>query len=249
MTMMSANPIVARLSVTVEPYGDSAVLVHSAGTDRDQRRRDIAMFRRSVLERRPPGVTDVVSGLESVLVEFDPTRTNSDDVLFAARLIAELPVPKHDDRDALQFEVPIVVDEITAPDLAEVAAELELSPTELVDVMVSSEFTIALLAAAMAPMMEGLRVRRPVRRQADPRTDVPAGSIMIAGVNAIIQPFPGPSGWRVVGRTPQTIVDIRRELPTAFSPGDRIRFRVITSTEANSLLGTFLQPTRAGVAW
>ncbi len=84
----------------------------------------------------------------------------------------------------------------------------------------------------MAPMMDGHRTATGIRRRAQPRTDVAPGSIMVAGTNAIIQPFPGPTGWRVIGRTPHTIVDIRQSPPTSFGPGDAVTFVRIGSHQA-----------------
>jgi inhibitor of KinA len=66
---------------------------------------------------------------------------------------------------------------------------------------------------------------------------------MIAGTHAIIQPFPGPTGWRVVGRTPHTIVDISRPAPVSFGIGDVVRFVPVTKDEATASAGSFLLPT------
>lgn len=70
---------------------------------------------------------------------------------------------------------------------------------------------------------------------------------MIAGTNAIIQPFPGPTGWRVVGRTPHTIVDISRPDPVSFGTGDIVRFVPVTRDEACALDAGFLLPTEEAV--
>ncbi|WP_043677662.1 5-oxoprolinase subunit B family protein [Streptomyces xylophagus] len=231
-------------AVTVEPFGDSAVMVTVPHPEQAIRRTAIVAFRERFLAHRPPGVLDVVSGLESLLVEFDPLQTTLPHVEYAVRLLAERP-PVHEPlraRTALRFAVPVVFDEETGPDLASVAEELGVAPTEVVEAIAESTFTIALLGAAMAPMMDGLRVPRPVRRRAEPRTDVAPGAIMIAGTNAIIQPFPGPTGWRVVGRTPYTIVDISRPEPVSFGTGDVVRFVPVTRDEAAALGADFLLP-------
>ncbi|WP_262059814.1 5-oxoprolinase subunit B family protein [Streptomyces sp. STR69] len=231
-------------AVTVEPFGDSAVMVTVPHPDPVIRRTAIVAFRERFLAHRPPGVLDVVSGLESLLVEFDPLETALPHVEYAVRLLAErLPVQERlRTRTALRFAVPVVFDEETGPDLASVAEELGVAPAEVVEAIAESTFTISLLGAAMAPMMDGLRVPRPVRRRAEPRTDVAPGALMIAGTNAIIQPFPGPTGWRVVGRTPHTIVDISRPEPVSFGTGDVVRFVPVTRDEAAALDAGFLLP-------
>lgn len=233
--------------ITVEPFGDSAVMVTLANADQAIRRAGLIAFRDRFLARRPHGVLDVVSGLESLLVEFDPLETSPRHLEYAARLLADLgpltatEVPSAERR----FAIPVVFDADTGPDLASVAEEVSLTPDEVVEAITGATFTICLLGAAMAPMMEGLLLPRPVRRRAEPRTDVAPGAIMIAGTNAIIQPFPGPTGWRVIGRTPHTIVDISRPGPVSFGTGDVVRFVPVTRDEAAALHGTFLLPEEA----
>lgn len=232
---MSAFPL------AIAEYGDGAVMVTVRSPEEAERRRLIGEFRERVLTDIPPGVDDVVSGLDSLLVEFDPLTTTSEQVSFALGALGRADGASGSRHEPAHLVVPIVVDEQTAPDLADVAEELGLTPDKVIGRLESSTLTVNLLAAAMAPMMDGLDVPQSVRRQATPRTDVPPGSIMIAGRNAIIQPFPGPTGWRVIGRSPLTIVDITRDSPVSFAPGDRIEFRRITDAEAEPLRGTFLE--------
>jgi KipI family sensor histidine kinase inhibitor len=226
----------------VVEYGDSAIMVTVDSPDADLRQRRVVELRDAFTSHRPPGVTDVVSGLESFLVEYDPIRTGPDQLIHSISLISELP-PTAGSRNSRVFDLPVCFDDDTAPDLPTVADELGLSAEETISQLVEGEFSIVLLAAAMAPMMSGLSLPAPVSRQRQPRTNVPEGSIMIAGRHAIIQPFPGPTGWRVVGRTPLTIVDIARAAPTAFAPGDILRFTRIDTTEFEGLRGGFLTGT------
>jgi len=232
------------LPIEVESFGDSAVMVTIRDDDARARRREIIAFRERLLARRPFGVTDVVSGLESLLVEFDPLITAPGHVDYAARLLAELASRQADAEHGPvnAFTIPVVFDDTTGPDLGSVAEELGITVDEVVDAITSSTFTIALLGAAMAPMMDGLNTPRPVRRRAEPRTNVAPGSIMIAGTNAIIQPFAGPTGWRVVGHTPHKIVDITRDVPIGYATGDVVRFERISRENARVLDGSFLAP-------
>ncbi|WP_328609214.1 allophanate hydrolase subunit 1 [Amycolatopsis sp. NBC_00345] len=238
--MTTAQPT----TITVEPFGDSAVMVTVPHADQAVRRAAIVAFRERFLARRPPGVLDVVSGLESLLIEFDPLETSPRHVEYAARLLAESPATDDAGQRRLvhEFAIPVVFDDETGPDLVSVADEAGLAPGEVVEAIAESVFTVSLLGAAMAPMMDGLRMPRPVRRRAEPRTDVAPGAVMIAGTHAIIQPFPGPTGWRVVGRTPHTIVDITRPEPVSFGTGDLVRFVPVSPAEATALQGSFLLP-------
>jgi allophanate hydrolase subunit 1 len=136
----------------------------------------------------------------------------------------------------------MVINDEFAPDLTGVAEELGLSREATLEAFTSSVLTINLLAAAMAPMMAGVQFPGQVSRCAEPRTDVAAGSVMVAGTSAIIQPFPGPTGWKVIGRTPLTICDIHEDPATSYRPGDRVRFSVIPESGWAELEGQFLRP-------
>jgi len=241
--MVTDATVVRPLPVSIEQYGDAAVMVTITDVDAARRAADIVDLRDRLLERRPFGVTDVVSGLESLLIEFDPLATAAEHVEYAVRLLAELPPSTAVEQVVVQrFVIPVVVDEQAGPDLLELAAEWGVDAETVIDHVLRSTLTISLLGAAMAPMMAGLATVRPIRRRAEPRTDVPPGSIMVAGTNAIIQPFPGPTGWRVIGRTPLTIVDIHRADPVSFATGDEVRFERISREDAVLLDGAFLEP-------
>ncbi|WP_160318885.1 carboxyltransferase domain-containing protein [Arthrobacter sp. ERGS1:01] len=149
-----------------------------------------------------------------------------------------------DVREANTFLIPVDFREEFAPDLAEVAGELGLAPEDVIRVFTGSSLRISLLAAAMAPMMDGVDFPAPVSRCALPRTNVPAGSIMVAGNNAIIQPFPGPSGWKVIGRTPLRICDIAEQPAITYAAGDSVSFTAIGPLQWARYEGRFLRPVK-----
>ncbi|WP_200849254.1 allophanate hydrolase subunit 1 [Curtobacterium sp. 18060] len=228
--------------LTTMPFGDAAIMI-AGGAEAGARERVRAVGR--ALERRMPhGVTELVAGLDSLLIRFDPLRTRAESIEDVIRLLDETTGVDNtvSSTAGRTFTIPVVFDAGAGPDLEPVASELEQSVDDLVAAVTGTMFNVVLLAAGMAPMMEGGRFDRPVRRGTQPRTNVPAGSIMLAGQNAIIQPFPGPTGWRVIGRTPHVVVDIAREDAAAILPGDRIRYRAVSRDEAERIGAAFLSP-------
>ncbi|WP_138418272.1 5-oxoprolinase subunit B family protein [Sinomonas gamaensis] len=227
---------------SVTPYGDSAVLLTPTSTDPAERRLAATRLRAAVAHHRPRGVVDLAAGLESLLVEFDPLQVSHDLLEDTLLLIAETSDHVAEAGDAREFVIPTVFGGDHSPDLPSVASELGLTVEETITTFTGSVLTINLLASAMAPMMAGVQFPRQLARLAEPRTDVPSGSIMVAGTNAIIQPFPGPTGWRVIGRTPLTICDISRDPAVSFRPGDTVRFTAIPQERWDELAGEFLEP-------
>jgi len=77
----------------------------------------------------------------------------------------------------------------------------------------------------------GLPESWPIPRLPTPRTRTPAGSVALADGMTGIYPAELPGGWRIIGRTPATLFDPRREPPVYLEPGDRVRFEPITLEE------------------
>jgi KipI family sensor histidine kinase inhibitor len=235
------------LEIEATPFGDSALMLKALAATPEERQAGSRRLRELVFNLQPHGLLDVVAGVDSVLVEFDCLAVSHAQLTQTIRLAAAGSGPDLADtgRPAGLFVIPVVVSEAFSPDLPEVAAELGISPEAVLDILENSELSINLLASAMAPMMGTLPFPGQVSRCREPRTNVDPGSVMVAGTSAIIQPFPGPSGWKVIGRTPLTVCDIREDPATSYTPGDRVRFRVIPESEWQALEGQFLRPATA----
>lgn len=224
------------------PFGDSALMVSLSSGTAEERQSGSRRLREILLDVRPHGLLDVVAGVDSILVEFDCLAVSHGQLAQTIRLAAagglEGDGPAQGGK---HFVIPMVVNEAFSPDLADVAEELGISQAAVLGHLEASELNINLLASAMAPMMGRVEFPGQVSRCKEPRTNVDPGSVMVAGTNAIIQPFPGPTGWKVIGRTPLLICDIREDPPTSFKPGDTVRFKVVPESEWGRLEGQFLR--------
>lgn len=226
------------------PFGDSALMLKVATTDVEERQAGGRRLQEILLDVRPHGLLDVVAGVDSLLVEFDCLAVSHAQLTQTIRLAVAGTGRRRSEpgRTAELFVIPMVVNEAFSPDLPDVAEELGISQEAVLRIVEDSELSINLLASAMAPMMGTVRFPGQVSRCKEPRTNVDSGSVMVAGTSAIIQPFPGPTGWKVIGRTPLTVCDIREDPPTSYMPGDRVRFRIVSSSEWERLEGRFLRP-------
>jgi KipI family sensor histidine kinase inhibitor len=204
--------------------GDSAVVVRAAGTDAERKWEFVHALADAVEAAGLDGVYGAVPAYDSLLVEFDCTRTDHATVREAIRRAAL--GQRSVRRPAAQsFVVPVVYGGEYGPDLPEVARQLGISEREVVELHCAAPLTIRCLGApAGAPMMDGPAFPRPVPRLGSPRTSVPPGSIAVAGRQAVICPVRSPGGWPLLGRTPLRVLDLAAEPFTAYRPGDRFRF-------------------------
>jgi inhibitor of KinA len=68
-----------------------------------------------------------------------------------------------------------------------------------------------------------------------PRRQVAAGSVGMAGNQTGIYPQPSPGGWRIIGRTPVHLFDLRRPKPFMINAGDQVQFVPIDMEEFSHL--------------
>jgi len=83
--------------------------------------------------------------------------------------------------------------------------------------------------------MGGLDAKLAVPRRGEPRAVVPMGSVAIANEQTVIYPYAIAGGWNIIGRTPLVVFDVKREQPSLFAAGDRVRFRAISGAEFEAL--------------
>jgi KipI family sensor histidine kinase inhibitor len=208
----------------VRPFGEAAFLVDVDGPEAAQG------LRRALVAEPIAGVIDLVPGRESLLVEFDARA--ADARALEAELASRSPMPAATSRLRL---IPVVYD---GPDLAEVAALVGVSETELIEAHAAGDHRV--LFGGFAPgfaYVGGLPERWRIPRLATPRTRTPAGSVAVADGMTGIYPTDLPGGWRVIGRTPVTLFDPRRLPPAYLEAGDRVTFRAIPAGDWDRWIG------------
>jgi KipI family sensor histidine kinase inhibitor len=216
---------ISGVRLCTENYGDSAVLASAITGDAEQRWRAVQRLADLLVAAPPTGFADVVATYDSVFVAFDPTVTTHREMVRALRATA-----RRDGQGATvlrprRFLVPVCFGGEYGPDLPAVAEELGLTVTEVISLHESTDWVVRFRGSPVcAPMMDGAPYATGVRRLPHPRTRVPAGSVAVAGRQAVIYPVMSPGGWRLIGRTPLRLVDVDRRPPVAYQPGDRLRF-------------------------
>jgi KipI family sensor histidine kinase inhibitor len=81
------------------------------------------------------------------------------------------------------------------------------------------------------PYLAGLPENLAIPRRANPRKEVPAGSVAIGGTQTGIYPAKSPGGWHVIGRTSLRLFDPAKNPPAFLQMGDVIHFHAMTGRE------------------
>lgn len=202
-----------------------------------------ALARWLVDEGESVGISGLIPTYDSLLVEFDPALSSTQEVGTLTTLglecvqknALELPPARH-------FDVPVFYGGEDGPDLEFVASLMGWSTDELIDAHTAKTYTIRCFGSpAASPMMDAPSLPKPVPRLSSPRANVPAGVVSLAGRQAVIAPAAAPGGWRVIGRTPLELLRREQDPPVPYRPGDTLRFHRIGWDEFERLRGRILE--------
>lgn len=219
-------------SPEVRLAGDAALLMEFGDRPDPKTNRAVHQTARALTQAAIAGVWGVVPAYTTLLVEFDP------DVIRAAALKERLLALELDDiaDNPRCFEIPTAYGGTFGLDFDEVAARLHLPPEDLIAEHARHPYQIYCLGFSPGFPLAGLlpeSLRLP--RRASPRTQVPAGSVAIAGFQTGVYPSESPGGWHLIGRTPARLFYRDREPPVLYAPGDVLRFRPIDAEEYRHL--------------
>ncbi|TMF79553.1 MAG: 5-oxoprolinase subunit PxpB [Chloroflexi bacterium] len=206
------------VKVRIHPLGDTALLAE-LGTRLDTAVNTRSIALASALKKRRD-VRQAVAGAASVTVQFDPDQVTHVALAAAIRRLASKRPPMEE--PGRLHRIPVVYD---GPDLQAVASALGLSQQKVVEIHSRPIYRAFLIGfvpgwAYLGPLPDELVLpRRP-----DPRRQVPAGSVAIAGHQTGIYPLNSPGGWHLIGRTSVRLFLPDSDPPSLFRAGDRVKF-------------------------
>lgn len=216
----------------VKPVGDTAILVSFGDTIDPAVFDHILALEAALLAESLQGLVETVPAYTTLLLILDPLVTDAE-TLAAAALALSARTTAVSTAGSLHH-IPMCTDADLAPDLADAADRLGLSPEALIDTHLATEFRVYMYGFAPGyAYMDGVASALHLPRKAVPVRSRPPGTIMIAGGQCLITTLPMPTGWWVIGvtRTPVLRPDDAR--PFLFQPGDRVRFTRQSRAEFN----------------
>jgi len=205
------------------PFGDTALVCEAPppATLDCQRR----VWAAAQAARDWPHVLEVVPGMNNLTIVFDPLETASEEL--AERLRAAWDAAGNSAAAGRAVEVPVQYGGEFGPDLAVVASHTGLSTREVVERHAGGDYTVFFLGFQPGfAYMGGLHESLHTPRRAEPRLEVPAGSVGIGGAQTGLYPAVSPGGWQLIGRTEVPLFDPARTPPTLLQPGDQVRFTI-----------------------
>ncbi len=226
----------SRLPFRIFPLGDSAVTIEFGDTiSADINDKAIALS--EYFESNPfPGFIESVPAFASTTIYYDLVQVNRAFPSYAtafeavahkvSNIVNEL--GEKVEVEPRRIKIPVDFSSSAALDLDELTEKTGLGRDQFLDIFLSREYRVYMLGflpgfTYMGEVDE--RIASP--RKQTPRTEVPKGSVGIAGRQTGIYSLASPGGWQIIGRTDVEMFTPQADSPTLLRAGDLVKFEPI----------------------
>ena len=225
---------------TISLLGDSAILINFENKIDETVNSKVLHLFYKLKEKSLPFVKDIVPAYSSLVIFYDLLIMNNKNTVNKIslkiftdqikKLIAE--DIKISSLTSGKIKIPVCYSEKYALDLQHLSKQKGLAPDEIVRLHTTKKYRVYMIGflPGFAYMGEvDKKIAMP--RKAQPRTNVEAGSVGIAGMQTGIYPLDSPGGWQIIGKTPIKLFNKENVDPVLLQPGDEIEFYSITEDE------------------
>jgi KipI family sensor histidine kinase inhibitor len=215
-------PLTPKLDISF--YGDSAILVsYNMGRYSEAIYETVTNLADTLTT--DPIWTNIIPAYDSLMVTFNPTRLSLADA--KAKVEAALAQSQIRDKPAKKepIDIPVFYGGENGPDMATICQSASLNEEQVIKRHSQIIYRVCMMGfipgfAFLSKTDKALHHRR----HATPREKVAPGSVGIANWQTGIYGLESPGGWQIIGRTPLTLFDAKRDNPFLLNAGDWVRF-------------------------
>lgn len=236
----------APFAYTISACGDQAVTISFGNTINEVINKYVLQVFTSIQQKTIPGVKDIIPAYSSITVVYNtPYIINQlkagSAYTYIVNLLEEMLLTAVDNRveENNIVKIPACYDAAFAPDLQNIATQKNMRVEDVVAAHTNKVYRVYMLGFLPGFTYMGMvdeSISMP--RLATPRTNVPAGSIGIAGTQTGIYPFQSPGGWNIIAQTPLKLFDADRLVPVLLQAGDHVQFYAVSQQEFNYIKTT-----------
>lgn len=227
---MISFPLQPDFVATQPRYLDAgeAALVVEFGTDADPALNEQVLALDHALKTRAvPGISELVPTYRSLMIQYDPLLVGRAELISLIDAILEAG-GERTIFEAHLWTFPCCYDPAFAEDLPAVADKLGLPEKRIVELHAAATYRLTMYGFAPGfSYLSGLPTDLAISRRLGPRPPHPANAIIIGGGLCAIATLPMPTGWWVIGRTPESMFSAERNPVFLAAVGDDVRFETV----------------------
>ncbi len=229
-------------SMKIEIAGENALILYFAETASEQSAADVSEATQALESLVGNGIIDLIPSYASLLVVYDDNLFDVYSMRYEITQRMQMGSQNTSEQSARIVRLPVyygLEDGVEAsPDLAELAANANLSVDEVIEIHQAQAYQV--FAIGFAPGFAFLgevdpRIAAP--RKSTPRKAVPKGAVAIADRQTAVYPSVSPGGWNLIGLCPTPMFDANTTPCMPVEVGDKVEFYAIDKAEYLALGG------------
>ncbi len=212
--------------------GDSALYCDFGNIVNKEINSEVIKYYQNIKENNIEGINNLVPSYNKLIISFDLSITNFSKI---KKILENLSFNKDRKLLSKKIEIPICCDELFSLDIKRLEKILNLKREQIFDKFFSKEYFCYMTGfIAGMPFLGDLDINMRAKRLETPRIKVPKGSVGLTDQFTNIYTFESPGGWNIIGNTPISVFDNKKEKkPNLISPGDIIVFKRIDLNQFN----------------
>jgi KipI family sensor histidine kinase inhibitor len=175
-----------------------------------------------------------VPTFRSLMIHYDPLVIDRDALIDQVREAELHPPPP---QPAVRWTVPCCYDPVPdfGEDIARIATMAGLSETRVVELHTTTDLRVYMYGFVPGFCYLGRLPELSISRRATVRAPHPPGAVIVADGMCVITTVSMPTGWWLIGRTPERLFAPRREPTFLVGVGDTVRFAPIDRATFDAL--------------
>lgn len=205
--------------------GEAALVVEFGRTIEPAIHNRVVALDAALSKRALPGVLELVPTIRSLMIHYDPLVIDRAALVVAVRGIE---TGAAESKPARRWIIPCCYDPQFGEDVETIAEMAGLTPERVVALHAGATYRAYMYGFLPGfCYLGGLPQELTVSRRVTIRPPHPPGTIMIGAGMGLITTFAMPTGWWLVGRTPERMFSLARDETFLAAVGDEIKFEPI----------------------
>ena len=223
------------MDVKILMSGDQAVSVQMGDEISLEVNRKVLMLHEELKKKPVEGIREMVPTYASLMIHYRPEVIGLDQLMDEIYQRVDSMQGIAESKKIIR-EVPILYGGETGPDL-ELCAQLENTTVEeIIRKHSSHDYYVYMLGFAPGhPYSARFEEPFSFKRRDTARVKIPAGSVVVQLNLSDLIPFEQPCGWNIIGSTPLTICDYKKEDPFLVHAGEWIRYIPVNKKEYDQI--------------
>jgi len=219
----------------IVPNGDAALTILFQRPISEQLSTEIFQLVAQIKLNAGHHFEEIIPAYQSLTLCFNPLMHERQQLVeqLEALLQSNLPPPKT--QPAL-IKIPVCYEAEYGPDQNTVTTHCNLNVADMIRKHTAQPYLVHMLGFTPGFLyLGGLDSALHCPRKSTPSMRVCEGSVGIGGNQTGIYPHATPGGWQIIGRTPITMFDPKKDSPFVARPLDKVQFYPINKAEFNAM--------------